>query len=203
MAANQSLGMRTARPTAVLGNAIVIRTVLTVSCHWASGVALRAHNVRPTPDASYRIIPRQNAPLGRHCACGPTTGPAAPLARHCPDGSDPLTGRQPELEYYQTPRSDARRTSCSRGAAALHLQACPKIPRRGHAGGITEKGVQNRRFWCVFGYFCHKTKVTAGPGCASPGHRAETVPPAAGGGSSRKEYKNSPFTKPDFSCKIK
>ena len=92
-------------------------------------------------------------------------------------GSVPLTGRQPESEYYQTPRSDARRTSCSRGTETLHLQACPKIPRRGHAAGITEKGVQNRRFWCVFGYFLHKQKVTAGPGCASPGHRAETASP--------------------------
>ena len=167
MAANQSLGMRTARPTAVLGNAIVIRTVLAVSCHWASGVALRAHNVRPCTDLSYKSIPRQNAPLGRHCACGPTAGPAAPLSRHCPDGSDPLTGRQPESGYYQTPRSDARRTSCSRGAAALHLQACLKIPRRGHAAGITEKGVQNRRFWGTFACFSYKGKAGPGPGAGS------------------------------------
>ena len=154
--------------------------------------SLRAHNVRPCIDVAYRSIPRQNAPPGRHCACGPTAGPAAPLARHCPDGSDPLTGRQPELEYYQTPRSDARRTFCSRGIAALHLQACPKIPRRGHAGGITEKGVQNRRFWCVFGYFCHKTKVTAGLGCVSPGYQTETTPPAAR--SAAQHSSLNPFT---------
>ena len=141
----------------------------------------------PTQMHRTESIPRQNAPPGRHCACGPTAGPAAPLARHGPDGSVPLTGRQPELEYYQTPRLDARRTFCSRGAAALHLQACPKIPRRGHAGGITEKGVQNRRFWCVFGYFLHKQKVTAGPGCASPGHRVETVPSCPGGREERKQ----------------
>ena len=115
----------------------------------------------PTQMYQTRNIQRQNAPI---------------------EGSVPLTGRQPESEYYQSPRSDARRTSCSRGRAALHLQACPRIPRRGHAAGITEKGVQNRRFWCVFGYFCHKTKVTAGPGCASPGHRARNNSPAAGGG---------------------
>ena len=94
--------------------------------------------------------------------------------------SPPLTGRQPELVNRQSPESDARRTFCSRGAAILHLQACPRIPRRGHAGGITEKGVQNRRFWCVFGYFCHKTKVTAGPGCASPGYRIEPASPCPG-----------------------
>ena len=121
----------------------------------------------PTQMHRTESIPRQNAPPGGHCACGPTTGPAAPLSRHCPDGSVPLTGRQPELEYYQTTRSDARRTIRSWGSAALHLQACPKIPRRGHAGGITEKGVQNRRFWCVFAYFLHKQKVGPGSGAGS------------------------------------
>ena len=139
-----------------------------------SAASLPTANHRRQREAVFRLAGAQCAPL--HSCCGQE----ASIVRTPPvDDSVPFTGRQPELEYYQSPRPDARRAICSRGSAALHLQACPKIPRRGHAAGITEKGVQNRRFWCVFGYFCHRTKVTAGPGRGAPRYRTETAPPTA------------------------
>ena len=55
------------------------------------------------------------------------------------------------------------------------------------------KGVQSRRFWCTFAYFSCKGKVGAGPGCVSPGYRAETTPPAAGGGKEKVIYLSLPL----------
>ena len=151
---------------------------------------LRADGIRPCGcssrqhAAAFQGAGAQCAPYARcilqnHPASERTAGPSLCLRPNgrpgsaaiasLPRWSVPLTGRQPELEYYQTPRSDARRTSCSRGIAALHLQACPKIPRRGHAGGITEKGVQNRRFWGTFAYFSYKGKVGRRPGAGARG----------------------------------
>ena len=52
------------------------------------------------------------------------------------------------------------------------------------------KGVQNRRFWHVFGYFCRGAKVPGGSGGEkSPGCRAEPSPPRPQGIRS-----NSPLT---------
>ena len=58
--------------------------------------------------------------------------------------------------------------SCSRGTAALCLQVCPKVRRRGGRpnGTAPSKGVQNRRFWRAFGHFSRVGKVTAGRGAA-------------------------------------
>ena len=102
-----------------------------------------------------------------------------PLGRNPVDGSTPLKGRQPELVNYQSPRSDARRTCSSRGTATLHHRRTPAnpSPRTRRTGGA-EKGVQNRRFWRVFGYFCRAAKVPEESGGEEPpGQRKETTPP--------------------------
>ncbi len=57
-----------------------------------------------------------------------------------------------------------------------------KSPAEDLPAGKAEKGVQNRRFWCVFGYFLHKQKVPEGSGGEkSPGYRIESASPAPAG----------------------
>ena len=75
--------------------------------------------------------------------------------------STPLTGRQPEPVNYQAARSDPRRISGSCGTATLHLRPMfAKPPYRAAARTCRPvKGVLNRRFKRVFGYFCRVAKV--------------------------------------------
>ena len=119
-------------------------------CGAASGIGLH-----PSPLARRGLMERADEGIG-------PCGDYPPSQRQTPiDDSIPLTGRQAELVNCQTTRSDARRTSCSRGIAALHLRACSRIPL------VLE--VRNPGSGVLLPTFPTREKQARGPGRAAPG----------------------------------